>query len=146
MDGVGSQDPSTFLMTSPNYCEHIFIDPQFQFWTKLMHVRLKCVFHVFIEKSIISRFPFQINICYIAYTRTIDLEFEISKNCWGGAHRAPSTDPFPALFRILLSIRASPDSDPLLLTRGCPITMSGLGTRFANVNVQHPLNECAKIK
>ena len=58
----------------------------------------------------------------MAYTRTIDLKFEISKNCWGGAHRPPSIDPFPALFRILLSIRASPDSDPLLLRRGCPIT------------------------
>ena len=120
-----SQDPSTFLLTFPNYCEHIFIDPQFQFWTKLMHVRLKCFFHVFIKKSIISRFPFQINIGYIAYTRMIDLKFEIAKNGWGGACRAPSTDPFPALSRILLLIRASPDSDPRVLTRGRPIAMSG---------------------
>ena len=64
----------------------------------------------------------------------IDFMFEIPKNCWGWAPRA--TDPFPALSRIFLSIRASSDADPQLLTRGCLISYHAcMGTRFANVNV-----------
>ena len=77
-------------------------------------------FCVFFEKSIISRFRFQV------YTRLNYLKFEIPKIFWGGAHRAPSPDPSPALSRasqtiraspsnlgrFALSIRASPDSDP----------------------------------
>ena len=39
----GSHDPSTFLLTSPNDVEHIFIDPpNFNSWTMFMHDQLKC--------------------------------------------------------------------------------------------------------
>ena len=79
-------------------------------------------FYIFIENAIISKFPFQIN---IGYTRMIDSKFEIPNKFRRGAHRAPSLDPFPALSRALPLIRALPDSDPLLLTRGCALTMHG---------------------
>ena len=49
-------------------------------------------FCVFFEKSIISRFRFQV------YTRLNYLKFEIPKIFWGGAHRAPSPDPSPRSF------------------------------------------------
>ena len=76
--------------------------------------------YVLFEKSIKSGFRFQV------YTRLNYLKFEIPKILWGGAYRAPSPDPSPALSRaspsILASfsnlgrfaplIRASPDSDP----------------------------------
>ena len=73
------------------------------------------LFYVFFEKSIFSRFPFQL------YTRSNDLKFEIQKNLWGGAPWASSPDPSPALSRTSPSIRASPDSDPQLLKRGCAL-------------------------
>ena len=61
-------------------------------------------FYVLFEKSIKSRFQFQV------YTRLNYLKFEIPKIFWGGAHRAPSPDPSPALCRASPSIRASPSN------------------------------------
>ena len=65
-------------------------------------LQIEMFFYVFFEKSIISRFSFQI------YTKLNNLKFEIPKIFWGGADRAPSPDPSPALSRASPSIRASP--------------------------------------
>ena len=121
--GSGDQDPSKFLLTSFNV-NTIFWPPCPISILDKAHAcsRLKC-FYVFIENAIISKFPFQINI--YTTTRMIDSKFEIPNKFRRGAHRAPSSDPFLALSRALLLIRALPDSDPLLLTRGCALTMPG---------------------
>ena len=95
----------------------------------------KMFFYVLFEKSIESRFQFQV------YTRLNYLKFEIPKIFWGGAHRAPSPDPSPAhsraspsnLGRFAPSIRASPDSDPQLLKRGCAPAARGLSIKYVTL-------------
>ena len=69
----------------------------------------------------------------------IDSKFEIPNKFRRGAHRAPSSDPFPALSRALLLIRALPDSDPLLLTRGwwlCPYHAWGRDLQMLMFNIR----------
>ena len=58
----------------------------------------------YLKNPLNARFRFQV------YTRLNYLKFEISKFFWGGAHRAPSPDPSPALSRASPSIRASPSN------------------------------------
>ena len=75
-----------------------------------------------------------------------DLKFKIPKKIWGGAHRAPSSDPPIALSWASPSIRASPSNlgqfapsirdrpirTPQLLKRGCALE-SVIGTyQFSN--------------
>ena len=86
---------------------NIFIDPTILDRTSVSYIANRNVFFcVFSEKSIISRFPFQL------YTKLNNLKFEIPKNFWRGAHshRAPSPGPSPALSRASPSIRASPSN------------------------------------
>ena len=49
------------------------------------------VFYVFIKSRLFQNFCFK-------YNRLNDFKFEIPKIFWGGAHRAPSPDPFPCSF------------------------------------------------
>ena len=105
MNGVGSQDPwplNIVYWPPLIYCEHILLTPNFNSGQSSCMSRLNgCFFmHVFVWKSerLFQDFRIQINIGYIAYTRMIDLKFEISKNCWGGAHRAPLHRPLPRSF------------------------------------------------
>ena len=96
-DGVGSQDPSTFLLTSPNYCEHIFHSPQFQFWTKFMHVRMKCFFFMFSSKRrLFPDFRFKINIGYIYQNNWF--EVRNSKKWLGRGSPGPLHRPLSRFF------------------------------------------------
>ena len=55
-------------------------------------------FYVFFEKSIFSRFPYQLYTRTHVGTRLNDLKFEIPTFFWGGTHRAPPeglTEPLP---------------------------------------------------
>ena len=77
-----------------------------------------------------------------------DVEFEIPKIFWGGAHRAPPQCPSRRSFSGFAldsgmgpRFGLRPILTPLLLTRDGALAML---TRFATVYVQHPLNESAK--
>ena len=91
----------------------IFIDPQF--WTELLTRGVgltrpsEMFFYVLLEKSIFSKFHFQL------YTKLNDLKFKIPKKFWGGAHRTPPQTP-PPLFLEFRPIRT-----PQLLKLGCAL-------------------------
>ena len=133
--GSGVRTPQPFYWPPHNYCEHNFIDPNFNSGQSSRMF----VWNTFIERSIILGFPFQIN---KGYTRKIDLKFEIpKKNPRRGSHRAPSPDHFPLFLGLCprFGLRAwfrSPTFDAWL----CPYHAWG-----RDLYVQHPLNERAKM-
>ena len=94
--GSGVRTPQHFYWPPLIIVNTFFIDPQFQIWAKLMHVRLKCFFRVFIKKSIISRFQFQIIIGYIQENDWF--EVRNSKKLLGRGSPGPLHRPLPPFF------------------------------------------------
>ena len=141
----GVRTPQHVLLTSPNYCEHILHWPSISILDKAhacSSFSIFVFFHVFIKKSIISRLPFQINIGYIHQSDWFKVRN--SKKLLGkGAHRSPPKTPSP-LFLGRCSRFGLQIQTPYFWLVVVPLPC--LGTRFANVNVQHPLNERSKIK
>ena len=110
---------------------NIFIYPQF--WTILLTwgsviLHIEMFVYVFLEMSIISRFPLQLCIDQIERFKVCNF-----KQFLEGVHRPPSPDT-PALSLVgSPSILAPPDSDPQLLKSGCALECSSV----RKTNVQH---------